>query len=360
MAGQVTDERTSLTLKVSFGGEYRRVRCWPGDTVEATAELARASVCDLYSLSGDVSLTYRGESGACTLTEGTLSDALRLAAPSGILHLTASTVKPRSQPSSDAPPRASAAVDPSQAVPVSPEHIVDAPQFVTDSAEALQSAERSQTCQGEPSISPGRPLSISERWRSVRPRIQEGFSRLKQEVSNDYQVNCEDMKNAFGAARSGASDPLVPERASNAQAVAGTIAGVLAAGRMIPVRCTKLVAQSVAGVATTSEPTHQDDQGARESSVNTPDAVDTQNGDPESSEGDLSHFKNQIAQDFQNTRQAVQSALADLTGYEATSPSSSRTAEVLPAVVSTIAGLKVAADMLPLRAARLAVAKVSS
>lgn len=375
MASEVLADRTSWTLKVSFGGEYRRVRCWPGDGIEPTAELAHATACSLFDLSEELCLTFEGESGVCTLTEATLSHALRLAASSGILRFSASSVEPRTQ-GRDVSFGTSATVDPSQAVPESSEPSVDAPQDLADSTEALppaeqsqppqaepvisQGGEQSQPPQAEPGISPGGYLCISERLSNVRPRIQDGISHLKQQISHDYQVNCEDMKNAFGAARSGANDPADNGRASNVQAVAGTIAGALAAGSLIPLRCTKLVAQSVAGVAATSQPTHQEDQGARQSSVDTPIATEAQNSGFEDFGGDLAHFKNQVAQDFENTRQEMQSAFACLTGRDATSTTGTHPAQVIPAVASTIAGLRVATAMLPLRAARLAVARVAS
>jgi len=214
-------------------------------------------------------------------------------------------------------------------------------------------------------------FSMSQRWSAALPRIEEGFAHFKEQVASDFRNNCADMKVAIDKSENVEQPPRAAQVAGQ---IAGTAAGVFAAGRMIPLRGVRLAAQSVAALTGTEASVSEPSSPVATAVESTAGAPGT---DADSAGMEVEHFKQQVAQDFEAARQEMRAAFGYF-GGGSTSPAAPVSAEqgssafpyasspqrigteLVPAIASTVAGISVATTMVPLRAARLAVASVTA
>ncbi|CAE7235390.1 unnamed protein product [Symbiodinium necroappetens] len=182
-----------LTLKVSYQGEVRRLRDWPGEDEPSFPGLVDAAL-SLFDLSEThrYSIRYQdGDGTAVLLTQSNFSDALSLAFQDGLLRLSL-------EPPEEAPEQAHQPLEPTMA-------------------------------SADPTGAEG-PFTS-------------GWSCFKEQVVSDFQMNRRDMQEAFRS--SGEQHPAL----NVCGKVAGVTAGVCASARLIPLHGTRLAARSVAAAA---------------------------------------------------------------------------------------------------------------
>jgi hypothetical protein len=214
----------------------------------------------------------------------------------------------------------------------------------------------------------------TDHFENVRPHLCHGVTHFKQQVAEDFHSSCQDMEKAFGAEeqQSGIKGKV--------RTVAGTATGLLSALRLAPVRATRLAAHSVASLVSSTPPT------AAETDTQ-PEQDDT----PEDTTGmsEFDYFKHQVAKDFKTVRKDIKMAFdciiseQEQTNVHCPADTSSNSPSLgsddqpeeeprrqtpepnlpvktaIPEVVSTVAGAGVAVCLVPLRAARLAVATLA-
>eukprot|EP00913_Durusdinium_trenchii_P022344 g20990.t1 len=183
--------------------------------------------------------------------------------------------------------------------------------------------------------------SVSTGESTVESRVIEGTPFADGQVETQASGTSE----ASGWARF--KEQVATQARQVAGQVAGAVAGVVASARLIPLHGTRLCAKAVAAKAGCE---------AQEVVAEPVAAV------PETPEpvGEVNRFKQQVFQDFETGRSEIQAAFGYFVGQERTPESQPRLgADVLPAVASTVAGLTVATTLVPLRAARLAVASLT-
>jgi len=300
----MTDETVkSWTLKVEFGGEVRRFKGWPTDDSEPTFESLLGSCLKLFDLPAvSGTLQYRDDEGdLCKLSAATLSDALFLAKDSNVLRLTLCTEE--------------VGVEQTEQTPF--EHA---------------------GLRGEPEANESRSPS------RAASRVAQGFQHFKEQVQNDFDSSNQDMRQAFGASEPGKGVQL-----------AGVAAGLMAACRLMPVRATRLAAHSLEAVATNPETVNSQQTSGAEAQTARSEVR------PEDNANEIDHFKQQVAGDFETAREEVKAALGYvLPGAASDTQRQSHLQEAIPDWVGSLCGISVAASLLPLRAARLAVAKAAA
>jgi len=298
----MTDQTVkSWTLKVEFRGEVRRFKGWPTDDSEPTFESLLGSCLELFDLPAvSGTLQYRDDEGdLCKLSAATLSDALFLAKDSNMLRLTLCTE--------------GVGVEQTEQTPF----------------------EHAGTLRGESEANESRSPS------RATSRVAQGFQHFKEQVQNDFHSSNEDMRQAFGASEPGAGVQL-----------AGVAAGLMAACRLMPVRATRI---AVEAVATTPENVNSQQASGVEAQTARSEVrhEDTRN--------EVNHFKQQVVGDFETAREEVKAALGYvLPGAASDTQRQSHLKEAIPDWVGSLCGISVATSLLPLRAARLAVAKAAA
>jgi hypothetical protein len=167
----------------------------------------------------------------------------------------------------------------------------------------------------------------------ARPHVAEGIAYFKQQVVDDFKTTSSDMKEAFGS-----HENMVCK-------VAGSAAGVVAAARLMPIRSTRLAAHSLAAMAGRQMPSVEVESDAPRT-------------DSSNAASEFDHFKDQVAYDFRSSRKDVNTAFNYIFGQPAPADSNLEgSGHSVPTVVATVVGGSAAACLLPLRAARLVVAK---
>eukprot|EP00441_Pelagodinium_beii_P035416 CAMPEP_0197637676 /NCGR_PEP_ID=MMETSP1338-20131121/12827_1 /TAXON_ID=43686 ORGANISM="Pelagodinium beii, Strain RCC1491" /NCGR_SAMPLE_ID=MMETSP1338 /ASSEMBLY_ACC=CAM_ASM_000754 /LENGTH=343 /DNA_ID=CAMNT_0043210125 /DNA_START=56 /DNA_END=1087 /DNA_ORIENTATION=- len=314
------------TLKVDFRGEVRRFKGWPTDDSEPTFESLLDKCSALFDdLPADrkiSSLQYRDDEGdMCLLSSETLPDALTLAEDSRVLRLTLCT-------------------EIAQAEQVGPFE----QDLSQDRAEAEHVPEATQPASERPS------QASSSRFESAKPRVARGFQHFKEQVQNDFHTSQKDMREAFGARSS--------EPGAGVQ-LAGTAAGLMTACRLLPVRATRLAAHSLDAIA--QSPTHSNQDATGGSQRAGLEERPAEDGDQ------INHFKQQVVGDFETARKEVKAVFGYIMPPAAAANSSTAAAnaqnnnlkETIPDLVGAVCGTSVAFSLLPLRAARLAIAKAA-
>eukprot|EP00933_Yihiella_yeosuensis_P044143 TRINITY_DN3922_c0_g5_i1.p1 TRINITY_DN3922_c0_g5~~TRINITY_DN3922_c0_g5_i1.p1 ORF type:complete len:419 (-),score=76.94 TRINITY_DN3922_c0_g5_i1:368-1624(-) len=333
-----TDSKSNWTLKIDIGGDVRR-RPWPLNDEEISVDSLREVTAKLFSLdmqkASNLSLKYRDEDGdQCTLDEATLPDAIALADKTRIIRLQAAF--PEVDIGSTEGTVARATVEPSS------------PAVATSGGD-------SPVC-------------------GARQRVAENFNRFTQQVTHDFQKSRQDMNDAFD-----------PEGTGNARVgpIVSTATGLAVAARLIPIRATRLAAESMAAVSghhCASSSSDMEIENQQDVSVQ----PETQTEGMTRNRDNVAHFHQQVAQDFQNARQEVgaalgcvfakrkdperstdldvspRSQLAAAAESSSSEPPRAGYREVVPAIAGTVAGLLVATTLVPFRAARLAVATASA
>eukprot|EP00401_Gymnodinium_catenatum_P062946 CAMPEP_0117468030 /NCGR_PEP_ID=MMETSP0784-20121206/5964_1 /TAXON_ID=39447 /ORGANISM="" /LENGTH=630 /DNA_ID=CAMNT_0005262023 /DNA_START=53 /DNA_END=1942 /DNA_ORIENTATION=+ len=192
----------------------------------------------------------------------------------------------------------------------------------------------------------------TERIDRAKPRLKEGLEHFKRQLTNDYQSAREDMHGAFAlATRQGSigsgdtaagSDEQAGRSSSDLlQAGAGVAAvatGVVVAARLAPVRAARLVAQSVAAVVSPDAPAAAAPAEAAEE------------GDEQVAAEDFARLKNQVIQDYKTAHEDLKTAF----GF------CSKPNCVVPDIAGAVAGVTVASSLMPVRAARFAVARLAA
>ncbi|CAK9022369.1 PB1 domain-containing protein [Durusdinium trenchii] len=291
-------EVTERTLKVSYRQEVRRLRDWPKEGESCCFENLRTSALQLFDLADEgQSLKYQ-EDTEKPLTAETFQAALE--AGEALIRIT----------------------------------IVPA-----ESGESVSTGESTV----ESRVIEGTPFADGQvETQASGTSEASGWARFKEQVVTDFRANYQDMHGAV----LGESTEATQARQVAGQ-VAGAVAGVVASARLIPLHGTRLCAKAVAAKAGCE---------AQEVVAEPVAAV------PETPEpvGEVNRFKQQVFQDFETGRSEIQAAFGYFVGQERTPESQPRLgADVLPAVASTVAGLTVATTLVPLRAARLAVASLT-
>jgi hypothetical protein len=224
--------------------------------------------------------------------------------------------------------------------------------------------------------------TVTDRFDTARPHLCHGVNHFKQQVAEDFKTSRKDMEDAFGA------EEHQGGMKGKFRTVAGATTGLISALRFAPVRATRLAAHSVASLVHGAPPVAADTSAAQaESNSTTEDTTSmTQFA-----------FRHQVKQDFKTAREDVKAAFdcitrdAPSTQFEQASVDRGQadalsqspvvspdeqcddqpqqrlqqehqdtTKVAIPEVVSAVAGASVAACLVPLRAARLAVATVAN
>lgn len=356
--------QTSWTLKIEFGCDVRRIREWPDNVAEPSIEHLRAAVCSLFELNGEqvdrLLLTYRDDDGdSCTLVATTLMDALDFASKRGVLRITASC----------------------------PHREVDMESLHSwESAESDQNRPAADVLNAERRQGSTPPMledvqgiqetvtrrlselhqTTSDHLQSARPQIADGVLRFKQQVASDFQMTSADMKEALHRCEGESSCR------HNFREAIGTVAGLVAAARLVPVRATVLAATSVSAVLRPGAVTDSSNETVTEEGSSTATPSDAAFQQLHASQ--FSHFKHQVSNDFLAAQSEICEAFRHVLGNKQDQPQSdprlfgndaeqdagrNSQAITVPVVVSTLVGGSVAACLLPVRATRLAVAQLS-
>jgi len=384
---------STYTLKIELQGDIRRLKSWPAEGAEQTYTELQAMVCEAFGLPAEtLHLQYRDDEGdLCMLGEATLPDALDLLKASGsnVLRLFASHVEPLTS-SWEAVPDSLAAGFVSEHDQSTQSEVASPLTFVAETTAELGSADfpdsrpdvssvssaiASSDCHEAPECALQERLcesgcAVRQRVDQAKPRLDQGMQRFKQQVAKDFQTARRDMKNAFDAEPGSSSER--PEPLKRIRGAVGVVAGVAVAGRLVPLRATRLAAEAIAAV-----PNPEDSETAPlPSSAIEPASSSTAALDA-SADHELAHFAEQVKQDFEVARQEIRDAFGCVMGtsspkgvavsaevqshdqQQAQPPSQqpSQYKEVIPAAASTLAGITVASTLVPLRAVRLAVAK---
>lgn len=167
-----------------------------------------------------------------------------------------------------------------------------------------------------------------------------GLTRFTQQVVQDFKTSNEDMKHAF------TSDNQL---STVAGATLGAVVGAVVAARLMPVRLTRLAADTV---ATSSGTTRLEQEE--------PPTPQQENG-PHHADDEVTHFKQSVTHDFTSAHSEVSGALRDLVraGHNFCGSQADSDRCVLPAIAGGLAGTLVAATLVPVRGVRLVVAKMS-
>jgi len=394
----------SYTLKVEVNGEVRRLRGWPEDGSEPSVPSLHAAIGQLFGMSPSDSITmkYRDEDGdLCTLIQVTLADALAVSERQSRVLRVICTVGTAS---------ASSSVSGSWSVPMeydiatsaAPSEVGSEPwQAVADVSELAANPTEATEEVAWSAVPPnatraGGPRGMVHRLERSMPVIAEGYQNFKQQVIGDYQASNADMKGAFHSRSSPDSldspveHPPVIRKVSN---VAATVAGLVAAVRMIPVRGVRFAAESVVAVkasgeepvvATAAAAPAEDIGDAEHSSEAQPEhaasLIEDATGESAAPQTDpqpepsppapvdqFTHFQNQVVGDFHAARKEMGSAFGCVLGnteqaVEGTTvePGRQGIKQWGPQVASTVVGCSVAASLVPLRAVRFAVATTAA
>mmetsp|Transcript_102024 Transcript_102024/g.293771 ORF Transcript_102024/g.293771 Transcript_102024/m.293771 type:complete len:386 (+) Transcript_102024:92-1249(+) len=274
---------TRVALKVQLGDDIRRLKSWPAEGEEPTAEGMRRAVADLFGLApSSISLRYRDDEGdLCHLCEGALLDALDLAARpgnGGLLRLVAEC---------------------------GPEHHDD-----FDGQEAHPRAQQALQLQpGTLVAQQGRPQEQSRLDRAW-PRVGDSFGRFARQVVEDFCGARDDMRSAF---RPASSDGTVSEQPQGALRFAGAAAGIVAgcsvAGGLVSLRATRFAAESIRAVASPDAAPG----AAAGGDAATPARLGFGRLATPGSDG-IDHFKEQVAHDFRVARQEMRDIVGVLLG----------------------------------------------
>mmetsp|Transcript_102025 Transcript_102025/g.293778 ORF Transcript_102025/g.293778 Transcript_102025/m.293778 type:complete len:385 (+) Transcript_102025:92-1246(+) len=342
---------TRVALKVQLGDDIRRLKSWPAEGEEPTAEGMRRAVADLFGLApSSISLRYRDDEGdLCHLCEGALPDALELAARlgnGGLLRLVAEC---------------------------GPEHHDD-----FDGQEAHPRAQQALQLQpGTLVAQQGRPQEQSRLDRAW-PRVGDSFGRFARQVVEDFCGARDDMRSAFRPASSNGTLSEQPRGAvSCAGAAAGIVAGCSVAGGLVSLRATRFAAESIRAVASPDVATGAAAGGDVAAPANPGFGRPAIPGNDE-----IDHFKDQVAHDFRVARQEIRDIVGVVLGevphpsaVGATDPEAARQhmerrsvprrcrpkegqclQQVATAVLPVIVGACITVRLASVRAARLAIA----
>lgn len=367
------------TLKIELDGDLRRLRGWPKDGAEPTIQGLREAASSLFALSPSqaeaICIKFKDEKGELSvLSEKTLPN---LVGQSGVLYLIANVVVPTTSESSESVPALVAASDdpvPSsmpelaaallrQQLPddVSPAHDQQQPPLPPP---AQGPSEAPCAAGPQETMTDASPHdTLKQRLALAKPRLAEGVQNFTKQVTSDFQSARADMMGAFGTTPPESDDHItlghevdasvnasrdLRQVAQVGKAVASGLAGVAVAARLIPVRATRLAADSVAAVAGVEPMTGQAESGAAaaEDAVS-PDAREILGAS--SGAEDFMHFKEQVKKDYHTAHEELKTAF----GY------CSQPNCVVPDIAGKIAGVTVATSLVPIHAARLAVAGVA-
>jgi len=394
---------STYTLKVELQGEIRRLKGWPAEGAEPAYKELQILVCEAFRLpGGSLHLQYRDDEGdLCTLEEATLPDALDLLKSSGsnVLRLFASHAEPLTSSWEAVPEslsvglasehdQAAAFEDVSSVTSVADEALeygsAASPRSCPDTAASARFADAVSECNdvAETPLREGQGESgsaVRQRLEQAKPRLAQGMQRFKQQVTEDFQTARRDMKSAFDTEPGSSSERSRPLK--SIRCAVGAVAGVAVAGRLVPLRATRLAAEAVAAVAGSGDSEAAlPPAGAPEPvSGSTPEATPSSSVSTAVDAGvgrELAHFTEQVKQDFEVARQEIRDAFGCVMGTSSsrvdvgsdavqgedeqqTQPltrQSSQLKVAVPMAASNLAGVTVAATLVPLRAVRLAVA----
>lgn len=372
---------SAYTLKIDLQGEIRRLKGWSAAGAEPSCAELQQVACEAFGVpTGSLRLQYRDDEGdLCALEEVTLADALALVKASGsdVLRLFASHVEPLTS-NSVVVPEVSATDRASEHDGVTQLESGPGMASVT-SADALSecSAAVEQSPPGEQQQS---GCAVRQRLEQAKPRLSQGMQRFKSQIAEDFQTARRDMKSAFDPEPRKGSECSQPLR--GVRSAVGVVAGVAVAGRLVPLRATRLAAEAFVAVSspggseTVTDPASEVAPSPTEATE--PASSNGVDAGPSSSvplaaagagvDSEIRHFTQQVKQDFEVARQEIRDVFGCVMGsgfsqgmqaddqQQLQSPPQQPPEGVVPAVASTLAGVTMATTLAPLRAARLVVA----
>eukprot|EP00443_Scrippsiella_acuminata_P108244 CAMPEP_0115692350 /NCGR_PEP_ID=MMETSP0272-20121206/63146_1 /TAXON_ID=71861 /ORGANISM="Scrippsiella trochoidea, Strain CCMP3099" /LENGTH=445 /DNA_ID=CAMNT_0003132397 /DNA_START=78 /DNA_END=1415 /DNA_ORIENTATION=- len=371
---------SSYTLKVDLQGEIRRLKGWPAAGAEPAFAELQAVVCEAFGVpAGSLHLQYRDDEGdPCALEEVTLPDALSLvdASESTVLRLIASRKEPETS-NGVAVPNTSVADRASEhggAIPV--ESVPNVPPVASNDAPSECPSAAEESNQGEQQQS---GCTVRQRLDQAKPRLSQGMQRFKSQIAEDYKTARKEMKGAFDPEHRRGSE--CPQPLRGVRGAVGVVAGVAVAGRLVPLRATRLAAEAYVAISNPGDsdavtepassgaapPLAEDtspassDATAAGQSVSDPSTAASTGVD-----GELVHFTQQVKQDFEVARQEIRDVFgcvmrsSSSQGVQADDQQQLQSQQqprgVVPEVASAVAGVTVASTLVPVRAARLIVA----
>jgi len=377
--------RGDLVVKVDLDGDIRRLRGWPVNGEAPTFDALCRDIGELYCSPADgMRLSYRDDEGdVCALSEATLPDALELSqrAGRGVLKLMALRMPPAAAAAqSGADPMAmetAATPWPLEQEPPLPDDGRDEP--VEQVGDLLRQPEQQPQAQ--------QPEAEQPEDAGTRP-TKSNFKRFTEQVQEDFCTARDDMLRALsppaaagGASREDRDDSCHAGAAAASKGVVAAVAGLAVSMRFVPLRATRLAAESIAAAVSsqdaTSSPGVADSPGmspirrpddAGDGSAHPEEQLPSTASAPSGSAGldeDMQHFKQQVMQDFETARQEYREAIGCFIRPPAEQPpgDSANERPGLKQAVATVApmviGSVVAAELVPMRAMRLGVAALA-
>lgn len=383
----------ALTLKVDFEGDVRRIRLEPG-TGRSPAALTEAA-CQLYNLpAGSLVLRYRDNEGdLCSLVEATMEDALELAASANsVLRVVATWAggspaassallvgsSPMHEPSTASEAAAAAEFEKVTAATEDAQHTAEEAMAAVEEAVEEQQEVLSAIAEDlrPAAAASGAGCGLRERLERAKPRVTAHMSTFGQQVVGDFKLSREDMKKAIVA-----DSPQVSSPVRHVGDVVAATTGLLVAARMMPVRATRLVAETAAALSGTDQvPSVEAAESEEDAALDATAGATAASEDvaappsnevaPEPVQGlratqpELAHFAKQVSGDFKTVKREVRDVLGYVMGGTTSigQPDGQRRAgqsegrDRLPEVVGSLAGVAAAASLAPIRIVRAGVA----